>query len=524
MRATQCCRCLSASLRREGPHCSAVMTRDMVAHAVGLRETDSLLALLRAKEASRGLNPTERTLAVHCAEYGGVEAALPSRMNSVHQTSWPADYLTTTATGRLPMLLRMPAHGGLPVVHVCQEMVRRTADDDERHRLVHEMIDGLISATQLNVPDAPLQIEAEAIGIAMALAASCLDASVGDTRKHPVERVGTELLQPLCGTDGATGTRGRSLMQDPVRATQRLETLICVAGTAPVLNRVEWYSPLLTAIDGLDWRTLKSNPKLARRALSAAERLRSAAAELRPLNAEADNAAAQICDTCGQVAADQIARLTAAISVIAIADSSGEITDKCFTGAYATLPDDVIASLRTCSVHVAAVVDSNLDRAVDVLRRIMADLPRVKATVRDGLLIADMHAPVVEELCRRGSPQDLTTAYTLLNAHKYYGLRITQSLILPLLTCFANTGDSRLFNLVDVCTLFSGCAIDARTIALMVRCCRIASDHHRAKALMELLRDDSAGILAKIGPGALDDLRHLKVLPPIPTSWMEEAT
>merc|ERR1711964_15961 len=144
---------------------------------------------------------------------------------------------------------------------------------------------------------------------------------------------------------------------------------------------------------------------------------------------------------------------------------------------------------------------------VTVLKKVVSELPRFRATPSDGLVIASMHFPVVSALCSRGLPGDATNAYSIINAHKYYGLKVTSDLVRPLVAVYAAKGDSRAFNLVDVCTLFSGSAIDVETVDALFECCAAAHDHRRARTLLDLLREEVPGIVTKLSDMSIRNLQ-----------------
>jgi hypothetical protein len=266
--------------------------------------------------------------------------------------------------------------------------------------------------------------------------------------------------------------------------------------------------PLMSAIDGVRWVRWSTDVSLARSALIA---LDSA-----DVGEDGDTVKAAVLK-------DQKTRIRAILEVSRLPRPDASAVDAVFMRHCTELGADIAPSLKTRAVHVEAVASLCLNTAVDVLKRTVSEMPRMKSSQSDGAAIAEMHVPVVHGLCSRGSSTDLADAYALINAHKYYGLSVTSELVLPLVQRFGANGDSRAFNLVDVCTLFSGGTICIHTVAALIECSAVAHDHHRARLLLELLREEVPGVVSLLPVQSSSQLCGVKVLPPPKASWISSA-
>ena len=164
-----------------------------------------------------------------------------------------------------------------------------------------------------------------------------------------------------------------------------------------------------------------------------------------------------------------------------------------------------------------------LDAAVASAHKVIQRLPRRRLSGEDATAMQRGHEVLVAALAARGTPEDVTAAYQLLNGHKHYGLSITGRTIHPLLPLLSVTGDPRLFNLVDLCTLYSNNRVDPETLGAMIVACAAEHDHHRAKALLRLMKEDSPGAQQKLPAGAKAALRRLKLAEPVPEPWISAA-
>ncbi|CCW61068.1 unnamed protein product [Phytomonas sp. EM1] len=131
-------------------------------------------------------------------------------------------------------------------------------------------------------------------------------------------------------------------------------------------------------------------------------------------------------------------------------------------------------------------------------------------------LIQNSHQLVIKALCDSHEMQCVNDAYNIVIAHKYQGLIVTKEIIRPLIEALSRHGDCRVFNLVDLCVLYSNNQIDMPIIAGLFRTCAVAGDHHRARTLLQLLQDIVPGFLVKATPDIIEVLKELKVLPPEP--------
>jgi hypothetical protein len=107
----------------------------------------------------------------------------------------------------------------------------------------------------------------------------------------------------------------------------------------------------------------------------------------------------------------------------------------------------------------------------------------------------------------------LSEAYWIVVSHKFHGLDVTAELLRNLMEALASRGDGRVFNLADACAMYANNQLDPPMIAALFRACRVAGDHHRAKTLLDLLKDLVPGYVATASPGIVRDLQVLKVLP-----------
>ena len=105
----------------------------------------------------------------------------------------------------------------------------------------------------------------------------------------------------------------------------------------------------------------------------------------------------------------------------------------------------------------------------------------------------------------------INDAYLTVVTHKYHGLGVTKEVIAPLVRVLGERGDCRALNLVDLCTLYCGNKIDLAIVGSLFRMCEVAGDHHRAKALLSLLKEIIPGFLTKAPAVVLSSLKRLKV-------------
>ncbi|KAG5511228.1 hypothetical protein JKF63_07170 [Porcisia hertigi] len=122
------------------------------------------------------------------------------------------------------------------------------------------------------------------------------------------------------------------------------------------------------------------------------------------------------------------------------------------------------------------------------------------------------HVEVITAFCAAHEEEWSNEAYSILVAHKYHGIKITNDLIRPVLEVFSRRGDCRVFSLIDLCVLYSHAPIDMHTIALLFRTCAAAGDHFRARTFLQLLGDIIPGFLVKCPASVKESLRELRVL------------
>ena len=92
-------------------------------------------------------------------------------------------------------------------------------------------------------------------------------------------------------------------------------------------------------------------------------------------------------------------------------------------------------------------------------------------------------------------------------------------MMLPMLKILSPLGDSRVFNAIDVCTLFSGCSVTDEVLAEAFKTCAAAGDHHRARQLVQLLKNDVPGVLSKLPKDGIDALVYLGVVKGLPNTF-----
>ncbi|ORC85338.1 uncharacterized protein TM35_000361980 [Trypanosoma theileri] len=128
----------------------------------------------------------------------------------------------------------------------------------------------------------------------------------------------------------------------------------------------------------------------------------------------------------------------------------------------------------------------------------------------------EAHRLVVTAFAQSHVEERLNQAYTILVTHKYHGLIITRELMHPLMDVLSRRGDCRVFNIVDLCVLYSGNSIDYETLNYLFQSCRVAGDFYRARTLYQLLREMIPGFLLRAPESIKEALRGLKVLEPEP--------
>lgn len=169
------------------------------------------------------------------------------------------------------------------------------------------------------------------------------------------------------------------------------------------------------------------------------------------------------------------------------------------------------------------IPDEVLDQMVNALHRMVDLKPRAQADFDKESVqwYHEAHRMVLRRLCGTKRSEWISEAYRLLTAHKYHHLVIDAAMAKPLLEALAQSGDSRVFNLVDLITLYCGKKIDFETIELMFQSCRVSQDYHRARALLTLLQETIPGFLAKAPAAVSQALVELKILPEPPKSLFE---
>ncbi|KAG8344549.1 hypothetical protein ERJ75_000828500 [Trypanosoma vivax] len=135
----------------------------------------------------------------------------------------------------------------------------------------------------------------------------------------------------------------------------------------------------------------------------------------------------------------------------------------------------------------------------------------------------EAHQLVVAAFSRSLDQERLNQAYIILVAHKYHGLVITSEIANPLLEVLSRRGDCRVFNIVDLCVLYSGSNIDYDTLTCLFRACRVAGDFYRARTLFQLLREMIPGFLLRAPEAIREMLCELKVLEPEPKHLFSDA-
>lgn len=123
------------------------------------------------------------------------------------------------------------------------------------------------------------------------------------------------------------------------------------------------------------------------------------------------------------------------------------------------------------------------------------------------------HEEVITVFSESQDDMFLNEAYGIIISHKYHGLVITRSIIKPLLKAFASRGDGRVFNLVDLCVLYSNNIIDVEVLGYLFQTCAVNGDYFRARTLLKLLEDNIPGFLLKATEEIKEQLRSLSILP-----------
>lgn len=126
------------------------------------------------------------------------------------------------------------------------------------------------------------------------------------------------------------------------------------------------------------------------------------------------------------------------------------------------------------------------------------------------------HEQVIRVLCDSLDTARIDEAYGIVVSHKYHGLIVTKEVIEPLLRVMSRRGDCRVFNLVDLCVLYSNSVVDMSAVTYLFRACAVAGDHYRAQTLLQLLKEVVPGFLIKAPAEVKELLKELKVLPPDP--------
>lgn len=129
------------------------------------------------------------------------------------------------------------------------------------------------------------------------------------------------------------------------------------------------------------------------------------------------------------------------------------------------------------------------------------------------LVMQRAHEEVITVFSESEDDIFLNEAYGIIISHKYHGLVITRSIIKPLLKAFARRGDGRVFNLVDLCVLYSNNTIDVEILGYLFQTCAVNGDYYRARTLLKLLEDSIPGFLLKATEDIKEHLRTLNILP-----------
>jgi hypothetical protein len=167
----------------------------------------------------------------------------------------------------------------------------------------------------------------------------------------------------------------------------------------------------------------------------------------------------------------------------------------------------------------ATSMDDALAHMVQTLRSMVEVRPRGDDMDPDSkAMYQHSHALVLTALCGSHDEKWLSEGYLIVVTHKYHQLSIDVDTIRPLVLALSKRGDCRVFNLVDLVTLYCNNKIDFITVEAMFRTCRVAGDYHRAKALYQLMKETVPGFLAKAPVGIVASLRELKIIKPIPPS------
>ncbi|CBH12759.1 hypothetical protein, conserved [Trypanosoma brucei gambiense DAL972] len=179
-------------------------------------------------------------------------------------------------------------------------------------------------------------------------------------------------------------------------------------------------------------------------------------------------------------------------------------------------PRDAENDVSSMNTHEGGEGDAASDGKVTRKKKL-----QIKHMEEDRQLLREQfqeaHRIVVEAFVRSRIQERLNQAYTILVTHKYHGLVITQEVAYPLLDVLSRRGDCRVFNIIDLCVLYSGCTIDYDALTCLFRACRVAGDFYRARTLYQLLKEMIPGFLLRAPTTIREMLRELKVLDPEPT-------
>ncbi|EAN89515.1 hypothetical protein C3747_84g95 [Trypanosoma cruzi] len=178
--------------------------------------------------------------------------------------------------------------------------------------------------------------------------------------------------------------------------------------------------------------------------------------------------------------------------------------------------DDLLHSLRAIvELRPRDGVDGDTSAVPDATHySIKEDEEEVRELARQQF--QEAHRLVLTVFARSQLDERLNQAYTVLVTHKYHGLVITRDVANPLLDALSRRGDCRVFNIVDLCVLYSGSHIDYDTLTYLFRACRVAGDFYRARTLYQLLREMIPGFLLRAPEAIKDALQELKILQPEP--------
>eukprot|EP00796_Vickermania_ingenoplastis_P010859 gene10859-7525_t len=178
--------------------------------------------------------------------------------------------------------------------------------------------------------------------------------------------------------------------------------------------------------------------------------------------------------------------------------------------------NDLLSSLRNLVELRPRVNCFDGQENIGTVDRSLADLQdsnQSRLDTNSQRLMQRAHQEVITVLSSSGDETYLNEAYGVLISHKYHGLVITKEVIRPLLRAFAQKGDGRVFNLVDLCVLYSNNTVDMDVLGALFQTCAVNGDYYRASSLLQLLEDSIPGFLLKASDDVIEALRSLRILP-----------